>query len=745
QGAPLKNVWLPYSMTSWVPDWSVGSMSSDENILTTSNLNLGEFVISDLELDNGECQEFQLRHPSFLNPMEWEQQRWSDTIWAVINLPTGVRWRVSEPNYEFHPTYLAECDYENNRDFIVTSFANWHVANTEITICDNETTTLVAPDGYESYEWQNGSIELEYTVQQAGKYWVEMVDGCGKVVTDTFTVFTPDIQQLQFPDTIFSCRNQPLVIDVPYFQRAQWFPVLDCGDCVDFTITPTENQTYEVLANDENGCYSLDTVNIQIVDPLVQTLDTFACKNAVFTFDEVDIPAANSQTFNYMDQYGCDSIWIINVAESDATAYYIEIDTSICANEVLQYENRTFLPDTTVVFSYQTFDGCDSIITLNINELPIFTTNEVQTICGGDSLLIFNEYQRTSGIYMSTFSAINGCDSVHTIELNVLSELAVSALVTPTCENIETGEITVLVSGGLPPYQYIWSNGLSNQAAQIELPADDYQLTITDDFGCQIELEFIVERPIAEDFILTTIPTSCFGATDGRLFVENATPAFLFQIDNGELRSLDQMNNFAAGTYDLIIFNENNCPYERTFLIEEPDELLLEISADTTIKLGESLVLKTKLNRAQSFDYQWFPTDGLSCNDCSEPVAQPIETTTYELLVSNGAGCSAQATVTIEVTNIERLYLPTVFSPNGDGVNDEYTVFGGTDIKEIISLRIFDRWGGEVFVGETGERLEWNGRRNGELVPNGIYIVQVVAERVNGQRIVRATNITVVR
>ena len=95
----------------------------------------------------------------------------------------------------------------------------------------------------------------------------------------------------------------------------------------------------------------------------------------------------------------------------------------------------------------------------------------------------------------------------------------------------------------------------------------------------------------------------------------------------------------------------------------------------------------------------------------------------YAVTLSNS--CQTRtAEVDVSVTDCCRLYLPTAFSPNADGVNDTFRpVFAGEGCGSVTeyTLRIYDRWGGEVYRGQLGDQSGWAGTENGQLSPSGAY------------------------
>jgi gliding motility-associated-like protein len=96
-------------------------------------------------------------------------------------------------------------------------------------------------------------------------------------------------------------------------------------------------------------------------------------------------------------------------------------------------------------------------------------------------------------------------------------------------------------------------------------------------------------------------------------------------------------------------------------------------------------------------DLYWTPADSLSCPHCYNTWADPAYTTTYTFTVVDTLGCEGQASLTLTVDRRPRLYHPDAFSPNGDGVNDGFTIYGNSGARRILRMKIFDRWGNMVF------------------------------------------------
>lgn len=159
--------------------------------------------------------------------------------------------------------------------------------------------------------------------------------------------------------------------------------------------------------------------------------------------------------------------------------------------------------------------------------------------------------------------------------------------------------------------------------------------------------------------------------------------------------------------------------------------------ADTNLTIQQSITLTT----VGGVSYYWIPDLNLSCNGCSSPIASPIESTTYNVIVTDSNGCVSSKSIHIDVL-IPDLFIPTGFSPNNDGVND--VIFVRSLSIASMSLQIFDRWGGLVFESSKQEK-GWDGTANGKKLDAGVYVFKFEATLLSGDKIEQSGNITLFR
>ena len=110
------------------------------------------------------------------------------------------------------------------------------------------------------------------------------------------------------------------------------------------------------------------------------------------------------------------------------------------------------------------------------------------------------------------------------------------------------------------------------------------------------------------------------------------------------------------------------------------------------------------------------------------PIASPTETTTYNIILTDTSGCSISATITIIVEIDDDVFIPNIFSPNGDQVNDILKIIAKNPNLEIQQFAIFDRWGATLYL-EQNTTIEnhhgWDGTFKGSQVNPGTYVYYI--------------------
>lgn len=328
-----------------------------------------------------------------------------------------------------------------------------------------------------------------------------------------------------------------------------------------------------------------------------------------------------------------------------------------------------------------------------------------------------------------------GCNGTLNFTLNAGAGLSVQLLpgVTSACIGMSY-PVTATVSGGSMPYTFNWqgpAGTATGNPANLTGPGT-VSVTVTDQEGCTGTISTIIS---AKNIILTTLTTNetCQGAADGTVVIQSANGAVLpltISIAGSAPQVAAQfpfsISGFTSGTYSLMVTDADGCQVLQSVNIGLQQSLEVLFQPDeVTILKGESILLNPQINFSAA-SFTWSPAEGLSCSNCERPTASPEATTIYTLTATAVSGCSAEGFVRVIVTGNTRVYIPTSFSPNNDGINDVFYI-QAADANAIVSrLNIFDRWGNHVFSAEmlpvNDGNAGWNGEYRGSTLNPGVYV-----------------------
>ncbi len=375
----------------------------------------------------------------------------------------------------------------------------------------------------------------------------------------------------------------------------------------------------------------------------------------------------------------------------------------------------TDLPVTQIDVVVRDAAGCLIEQTIAVNELELGLqpgeTVFVEPVCNGDEnaridIAIANGrrafqydfglgggFQQDSfltglgaGSYAVTARDADGCLGLFAVDISdpPVLELTLDGF-NDGCAGTDQGRIETTTAGGRPDYAYLWQDGPTDTLRD-NLPPGLYQLTVTDDNGCTTveNIQLIEPNPI-EITINEIVDNICFGDSLGSIAVgvSGGTPGYLYSIDGENFRVDTVVNNLFSGDYFLRVMDENGCRDSIAAFVDEPEEFIVFTGDQTTVFLGGDTTVNVFSNYFP-VQYSWSP-DSLPCllPDCSRVLVGPFETTRYLVTGTNAAGCIDTAGLEVLVVEDLPLYVPNAFSPNGDGVNDFFTLFGGRSLEAI--------------------------------------------------------------
>jgi len=314
---------------------------------------------------------------------------------------------------------------------------------------------------------------------------------------------------------------------------------------------------------------------------------------------------------------------------------------------------------------------------------------------------------------------------------------------------------------------YNWSDG---SGVPLNLPASPmvdvtksatYTLTVTNPAtGCSATDQVMVVSTFAQiSAELTVTQISCSQPNSGAIEVVNASGGegpYLYQLGTSGFVSQPLFSNLTPGDYAIVVQDVNGCETTLMQTLSAPSAIAVELSAPgsngaaVSISLGDSIRLTALANIPldQIASITWTPAIP-GCTNCPSAVVQPVETTTYLVVVTDLNGCSATDELTISLTRRVRLFIPNAFSPNDDGYNDRFVVNAGNDVAIIKTFRVWNRWGGLLFEQQNFQANDpnygWDGKARGQMMTPGVYVYSIEFELLGGEVIQEKGDVSLVR
>jgi gliding motility-associated-like protein len=272
----------------------------------------------------------------------------------------------------------------------------------------------------------------------------------------------------------------------------------------------------------------------------------------------------------------------------------------------------------------------------------------------------------------------------------------------------------------------------------------------------RIEIISFQEYPIielsAEDILDCEIESVTISA-DGSQTGASITYSW-YDIDGNLIsQTVGETSVTEPGEYVLVLEDsENGCTNSDTIeIISIENNIGIDIDPIIEVVQGETIILRPIINiPIEDIDtIIWDPTDGLSCVDCLEPTVLVDEDMTYTITIIDIYGCVGTATITIKAKINKDIFVPNIISPESNGGNDVFVIYTDDDLAVINKVLIYDRWGNKIYQNfnqiPNSPIGAWDGKFNGEIVAQGVYVYLIEAELSTGQKINLSGDLTVIR
>ena len=350
-----------------------------------------------------------------------------------------------------------------------------------------------------------------------------------------------------------------------------------------------------------------------------------------------------------------------------------------------------------------------------------------------------------AGEYEVVVTDANGCTQTcsFTIDSHDCDLLVTAVGTNPLCNGATTGSISLTVTGALGELVFIWNdadlNGIQSPAG---LMAGNYTVTVTDNAGCSSSLMVTLSEPEPISFEVAGISAYCFDPLNGGISVnsiEGGVTPFEISYDGSSFLRIGmapaQIDGISPGNYTITLQDANGCMSEASVTVPAAPVYVLDLGPDHFVIPGESVRLEGIANFVID-SVVWSPT--LFLSDITSPVtfSSPQNSTAYRLVAFDENGCWAEDEIWVYVEQRGSVFIPNAFSPNNDGINDTFKIFGNDNVSTLRSFSVFDRWGGKVFeivnISPNDNSAAWDGSHRGKTLDAGVYLYYVEVEYNDG-------------
>ncbi|MEL7220754.1 MAG: gliding motility-associated C-terminal domain-containing protein [Bacteroidota bacterium] len=299
----------------------------------------------------------------------------------------------------------------------------------------------------------------------------------------------------------------------------------------------------------------------------------------------------------------------------------------------------------------------------------------------------------------------------------------------------------------------------SNSSSFTVMETGSYQLSvINEDNNCESSDEIIVTAnfPVITEVLANNISCTDEDGNSGSISletIESGTPPYLYSIDGGNSFQVNNIfNTLSSGTYELVVQDANGCEAQESTSITQESGVSVNLPEQITATWGESITLQPIINQDTStlLSFSWDASPQLDCDKCLDNAFLANESEVLAFRVTDDMGCSDEAIVRIIVDQRIPIYVPNAFSPDDDGFNDRFTIFGDAErILDIAQFQVYDRWGNTVFsekdVPINDPAAGWNGTFRGKVLNSNVFVYQIEVRLQNGETTVLTGDILLAR
>ena len=415
------------------------------------------------------------------------------------------------------------------------------------------------------------------------------------------------------------------------------------------TATGLSAGVYTVLVTDLNGC--TETEQVEIFEPAAMTSVTSYedanCNGEASGSASIEVNGGNGLlTYSWNTNPVQDSSTAVNLTAGDYTV--VVTDENGCTIEesfTIGEPSAIMLTESTTLTSCNNTPDGSATVEASGGVNPY----SYQWDANANDQITATATDLTSGFYTVTVTDTNGCTEEITAEVTSPNGMNVNPDFTNvSCNGGNDGEATVPTTGGTSPYEYQWdTNPVQATETATGLAAGTYNVTITDMNGCEEYETFVITEPDAVTMSSTTEDVLCNQQTNGSASVtpSGGTGGYTYLWDDPNAQTTATATGLAAGTYTVIVTDENDCTGTETVVIDEPALLSLSVDGEDALCFqvanGEATVSPS--GGVSPYTYLWNDPTGQT-----DATAVDLLAGDYIVTVTDTNGCTEEISITID-------------------------------------------------------------------------------------------------
>ncbi len=545
------------------------------------------------------------------------------------------------------------------------------------------------------------------------------------------------------PATPSICLNNSITLTANGAGAYQWSPTTSLSNSTGASVVanPLVTTNYQVIGS-ALGCNSSTNVNVTVVpNPIVTAA---AATPTVCEGGSINLTAGGATSYVWSNANTLSSNTGANVSATPPqgnTTYAVIGTANTCTNSAIVSVSVIANPVLNVIPSNTLFcDGLSANISVNGASSYVWSPSTFLNATTGN--FVISQPSVSTTYVVSGFNGV--CTGSTSVTLNVIPVPVVEY--TLSQQQICQGQTTYINASGAGSFSWTPNIGLSSPVGSnigaspnVSTTYTVYGANTVGNVSCgDIKIIEVTVIPFPNAIVSNSLAI-CKGQSAG--LTASGGDTYLWTPSNtvsGPTKANVKVTPTVTTIYTVAVSNQSVCEVYRTVTVVVNPLPVVNAGRDSTYNLGEAMFI----NATGTGTLTWMDGEEIWCRVCPNTPIYPQNSSCYTIESVNDFGCKASDQVCIEVTKDYGLYIPNVFTPNADGNNEVFNVYGWGLVN--VNLEIFDRWGTRLFV-SNDQTVGWDGTYKGVIVKSDVYVYKAVVKLLSGKVVTKTGHVSVVK